>query len=147
VPETSNYGPFGSAWLGFVDSSAILLVPDPDDAVGHQYSQFHQNVLLYVKTPEFLNGLENAWKPFTDGPYDKAGKLLLLELQASPHAVQAAQIEAGNHTEKKKSLWRRLFGIGSTTADSVEKFFKELPGPIKLGLIALRELFDMFKGD
>jgi hypothetical protein len=145
MPERSNLTSIQVAWLGFTDSTRILLVPHATDRPLDQYLAFRDTVLTLVRSDAFLRDLQIGWKPFQDSPRLEVGKALLMELEAFPRAVEVANTTAASDTEKKGWL-SGLLGKASTVAGSVDDILDNLPPLAKGGIKLFRELVEMFKG-
>jgi len=142
--------PMGEAWVNFINSLKILLVPLPDERGMDQYLPFRDEVLKHVLSPTFVEQLEFYWASHLNDNND-AFSLLLMELKAFPLAVEVEAAQAANAAtevteEKKKKSWiKRWLGRGSTVTGSVKDIMNDLPGFAKNGLTILKELLDLFK--
>jgi len=101
-----------------------------------------------VAHPEFLKGLQESWPVATANQTDIQRQehirgLLLMELRAFPVAVEVAQ--ARKSDEEHKSRLRKLLGRASTVTGSVKDIIENLPPHVKMGLIAFKQLLDIFK--
>ena len=138
--------PIQSAWWYFIDSSRVILVPQPDDRPLDLYLPFRDRVITLVQSPDFLAGLQQSWPPFEDTPRAEIGKALLMELQAFPPALEVVNTAAASDVEKKR--WSRgLLGKASTVAGSVDDIVDNLPPLVKGGIKLFREVVDLFKGN
>ena len=131
-----------TAWLGFVRSTGLLLVPVPEDRPLDQFLPFRDQVLAMSQHDDFLQQLDKAWPPQPNDP--KIGEALLLELRAFVPAVEVAATTAS--TPSEKSGWfRNLLGRASTAAESVKDLVDELPASAKMTITLFKELVDLFK--
>ena len=144
-PSPTPLQPIVPAWLGFTKSVSQLLVVRPDDRPLDQYLEFRDEALSIVQGEEFLTELGQAWITFTDYPRTGVGKVLLLELNAFPRAMEVATTAAATETEKTGWL-KRLLGRAGTVAGSVDDVLAGLPDWAKAALKLFREAIDLFKG-
>jgi hypothetical protein len=149
MPEDTNQiqskiQPIQPAWLGFVKSVQILLVPQVDDRSLDQYLVFRDKILVLVQSEQFLANLNKRWAVFRDYPKKEIGDALILELEAFPRAIEIAK--ATEKPEDSKKWWKKLLGHASTVTGSVKDLLEALPPEAKMALTLLKELFDLFKG-
>jgi hypothetical protein len=170
MPDLPNHTPAQAAWIEFVDSTRILLVPQPDDRPLDQYLAFRDSVLALVSSEPFLSEFDRAWTNTTPGitltastsapPVGGApaaaatpgaplplgvANALLLELQAFPKAIEVANTVAASESEKR-GWFSKLLGRASTVAGSVDEILDQLPAYAKGGIKLFRELVDVFRG-
>jgi hypothetical protein len=129
-------------WVGFVKSTALLLVPVPEDRPLDQFLQFRDKVLAMAQDEDFLDELDRAWPPQSN--YPSIGEALLLELRAFAPAVDVANTTASTPTEKA-GWFRNLLGRASTAAESVKDLVEKLPPWAKMTITLFRELVELFK--
>jgi hypothetical protein len=143
MPDNITRTPIQTAWINYVKSIRLLLVPQVDDRPLDQYLSFRDAVLASVESEQFLKEIQKAWPTLTNVPLPSIGSPLLLELQAFPLAVEVAQ--ATEKPEEKKAWWKRMLDRASTTTGSVKDLLENLPGYAKSALTLLKELIDLFK--
>jgi hypothetical protein len=136
--------PIQPAWLAFVKSVQILLVPQVDDRPLDQYLAFRDKVLELAQSEQFLANLNKRWGGFRDNPKKEIGDALILELEAFPRAIEIAK--AIEKPEDSKKWWKKLLGHASTVTGSMKDLLDALPPEAKMALTLLKELFDLFKG-
>ncbi len=147
MPDNVERTPIQIAWLNFVGSVQVLLVPQIDDRPLDQYLTFRDAVVALVQNEQFLSGLNLAWAApvaQSDPTIAEVRSVLLLELQAFPRAVEVAQ--ATEKSEEGKGWMRKMLGRASTTCGSVKDLLGNLPPYVKNGLTLFNELIDLFKG-
>lgn len=146
MPDDTNWTPIQTAWINFVKSVNLLLVPQTDDRSLDQYLPFRNAVLTLVQTDQFLAELHAAWAPTKPPPNPTPSEIhnaLLLELQAFPLAVEVAQVTS--KSEETKSWYGKLLGRASIGVGSVKDIFADLPPYAKHALTLYKELIDLFK--
>jgi hypothetical protein len=146
MPNNVERTPIQTAWINYVRSVRLLLVPQADDRPLDQYLSFKNAVLALVESEQFLNELNANWPPKGRPPaalLTGAGEALILELQAFPLAMEVAQ--ASERAEEKKAWWKRMLDRASTTTGSVKDLLENLPGYAKSALTLFRELLDLFR--
>jgi hypothetical protein len=141
-----------TAWLNFIAALQSLLGPRPDDRPLDQYLAFRDAVLAMVRSPQFLQELNGAWRAATKPPGSAPRHLLLLELEAFPRAVEVARATepaeaAPTAGEVKKKWYTKWIGRAGTAAGSVNDLLANLPPLAKSGLTLLKELTDLFSRD
>lgn len=129
-------------WLGFVKTTALLLIPIPEDRPLDQFLQFRDKVLAMAQDESFLQELDRAWPPQSN--YPSVGEALLLELRAFAPAVEIATGTASTPAEKAGSF-RNLLGRASTAAESVKELVEKLPPWAKMTITLFKELVELFK--
>lgn len=145
MPDDTNRTPIQSAWINFVKSVTLLLVPQSDDRPLDQYILFRNAVLNLVQSEKFLTEFNTGWTPAGETPEQAEIKqLFLLELQAFPQAVEVAQ--ATTKPEESKGLLKHWLGRASTICGSAKDLKEDLPWYAQQGLTAFKELMDIFKG-
>jgi len=144
MPENSQWTPIQVAWVSFVDSVQGLLVPRSDDRPLDQYLAFRDAVLALVRNDQFLMELNMTWPAIAAPPLTDTGSLLLLELQAFPHAVEVAK--ATEKPEEGKGWLKKMLGRASTVSGSVKDLMENLPPYAKNGITLFKEVVDLFSG-
>ena len=148
MPDNHENTDIQIAWIQYVKSVRLLLVPQVDDRPLDQYLVFRDTVIPMVESERFLDELNNAWKSltvFADDPAQREiGQALLLELKAFPLTVEVAQ--ATSKPEEEKSWWRRCLGRATTVSCSVGDLLENLPPYAKNAITLFNELIDLFKG-
>ena len=140
-----DYTSIQAAWINFTESVRFLVVPLQDDRPLDQYLSFRDSVFEIVKERTFLDGLNNAWVPFTDQPLNKIGNAVLLELNSFSLAIEVAKTTETN--EQKPKTWiGKWLGRASTVSGSVGDIIDNLPPIVKGGLKLFGEMCDIFKG-
>lgn len=145
MPDNIEGTPIQIAWLNYAKGVKALLVPQVDDRPLDQYLAFRDAVLQLVQSDQFLRDLNAGWiSPNELPPMTEIKKVLLLELEAFPRAVEVAQ--ATGKPEEAKGWWRNMLGRASTVSGSVKDLVENLPPYAKHGLTLFKELIDLFKG-
>lgn len=146
MPDDTNRTSIQIAWINFVKSVKLLLLPQTDDRPLDQYLPFRDAVLNLVQNDQFLAELNATWAPPVkpDNPTPtEIHNALLLELQAFPLAVEVAQ--ATSKPEETKSWYWRLLGRASIGVGSIKDILSNLPPYAKHALTLYKELIDLFK--
>lgn len=136
--------PIQEAWIHFVKSVQVLLVPQPHDRPLDQFLPFRDEVMALVLSEPFLRGLNHSWPPFHDYPNIGIDKPLLLEIEAFCRSVEVAKATAKQ--EEGNGWWRTMLGRASTVTGSVNDLMDNLPPVAKGGLTLFKELIDLFRG-
>ncbi|MBK9316768.1 MAG: hypothetical protein IPM55_21360 [Acidobacteria bacterium] len=149
MPENNEQSDIQIAWIKYVKSVQILLVPQVDDRPFDQYLAFRDSVLALVLSQRFLKELNEGWGlpdttlPETTSPTE-IRQVLLQEIQAFPLAVEVAQ--ATQKPEESKAWWSKMLSRASTVSGSVKDIVDNLPPYAKHSLTLFKELIDLFKG-
>lgn len=142
------------AWIKYVKSVQILLVPQIDDRPLDQYLAFRDSVLDFVQGERFLAELNEAWGPPDGSPFPSSPppyyplpeirRALLQEIQAFPLAVEVAQ--ATQKPGESKGWWGKMLNRASTVSGSVKDLMDNLPPYGRNAITLFKELIDLFKG-
>ncbi|HQY57231.1 MAG: hypothetical protein KA240_01640 [Nitrospira sp.] len=145
MPADTNRAPIQIAWINFVKSVTLLLVPQTDDRPLDQYLPFRDAVLNLVQSEKFLMEFNKGWTPPGESSEQAEIKqVFLLELEAFPRAVEVVQATTG--PEESKASLKHWLGRASTVCGSAKDLKEDLPWYAKGGLTAFKELLDVFKG-
>jgi len=147
MPENIERTLIQIAWIDFVRSVKLLLVPQTDDRPLDQYLALRDSVLVLVQSERFLKELNEAWPPVSPSgnfPLPEIRDTLLLELQAYPRAIEVAQATA--KPEEAKGWWGKMLTRASTVSGSVKDLLENLPPYAKNAITLFKELIDLFKG-
>jgi len=106
MPNNVQETPIQAAWVNFVKSVQILLVPQLSDRALDQYLALRDAVLTTVRSEQFLEQLDSSWPKSPTPAPSEMGSALLLELQAFPRAVEVAQ--ATSKPEETGSWWKSM---------------------------------------
>ncbi|GAX60129.1 hypothetical protein SCALIN_C05_0214 [Candidatus Scalindua japonica] len=138
-----NYPEFKIAWMNFTKSVRLLLVPQQDDRPLDQYLDFRDSVFVIVESENFLDKLQEAWRPFTDISQKEVGEALIKELKAFPRAIEVAETIEKSTTESKGHI-NRWLGRASIVTGSVKDLLDNVPY-VKSAITLFEELISMFK--
>jgi hypothetical protein len=145
MPDSTNRTPIQIAWLNYVKTVQVLLVPQVDDRPLDQFIAFRDAVLILVQGEQFLSEINHTWTRSNKEPnLTEVKKALLLELESFPRAVEVAH--ATSKPEESKGWWKNLLGRASTVSGSVKDLMDDLPRYAKYALTLFRELIDLFRG-
>lgn len=150
--DQPDQGEFATTWSRFVRAARRLLAGVPQERLLDPYLPLKDAALDAAESRRVVAALQRAWEQRHE-TVDKPGEsepvvthLLLLEVRAFPAAVELAQIEEKTG-EERRSIVKRLLGLGKTTVDSVREILDDLPPLAKGALTVLGEVFDLFRGD
>ena len=147
-PFGEGSGEFAVAWVRYVGALRRLLAEPPSERVLDAFLMLRDAALDALEAPGMVANLQTSWaslhgKKETPNP----AHLLLLEVLAFPVALDLKDAEEKVSKEPKKSLWKRLLGIGGTVIDSTHDILEDLPWHWKALLKAGKEVVDIFRGE
>jgi hypothetical protein len=144
MPDNTERTPIQGAWIKFVGSVRLLLVPQPDDRPLDHFLPFRDAVLILVQNEQFLTELNAALQKSSNiKGLTEVHNALLLELQAFSLAAEVAQTTG--KPEEAKGWWKTMLDRASTVTGSVKDLVEKLPY-VKSALTLFMELIEIFKG-
>lgn len=144
MPNNTTYLPVTDAWVGFVKSVQIVLVPRSDDRPLDQFLEFRDAVISLVLDQKFLGNLDSAIDKFAAAKDHELMNVLLLELQAFPRSVEVAKsLDKGD--EQSIGWWDKLLGRASTITGSVKDVAEKNPYA-KAATTLFKEAIDIYRG-